>query len=88
MNKDRRKAIDALLERIEQLKTDIDALASEIETIKDEEQDYYDNMPESFQDGDKGQRAQEAIDALDNAQQTLEGFDCDDVISSLQTASE
>ena len=38
-----------------------------LETCRDEEQDYFDNMPESFQDGQKGEDAQTAIDALDEA---------------------
>ena len=43
-----------------------------LETCRDEEQDYYDNMPESFQDGEKGEAAQTAIDALDEAVSALE----------------
>jgi hypothetical protein len=38
----------------------MDDLKSEIETIRDEEQDAYDNMPEGLQQGDRGQAAQEA----------------------------
>ena len=43
-----------------------------LETCRDEEQDYYDNMPESFQDGEKGEAAQTPIDALDEAVSSLE----------------
>lgn len=43
-----------------------------LETCRDEEQDYYDNMPESFQDGEKDEAAQTAIDALDEAVSSLE----------------
>lgn len=45
---------------------------SAIETAMDEEQEYYDNMPEGLQMGDKGDKAQEAIDSLDEACGTLE----------------
>ena len=50
MNKQRRKQIYELAEKIRELK-------DEVETLRDEEQDYYDNMPESFQGGEKGDKA-------------------------------
>jgi hypothetical protein len=37
---------------------------SEIESLNDECQQWYDNLPQSFQDGDKGGELQNAIDAL------------------------
>jgi hypothetical protein len=65
MNKDRRKALSA-----------IEAILAEareqIEAIRDEEQDYYDNMPESFQDGEKGQAAEAAVSAMEDAISSIE----------------
>ena len=49
MNKQRRQQPNELAEKIR-------ALKDEVETLRDEEQDYYDNMPESFQNGEKGDR--------------------------------
>jgi len=46
-----------------------------IETARDEEQEYYDNMPESFQSGDKGEKASAAADALGEVASELEDFD-------------
>lgn len=40
---------------------------SDLESLKDELQDWYDNMPENFQSGDKGEQLQTAIDQLDSA---------------------
>lgn len=40
---------------------------SEFECLKDELQEWYDNLPESFQNGSKGEQLQEAINALENA---------------------
>jgi hypothetical protein len=39
---------------------------SEFDNLKDELQDWYDNLPEAFQTGDKGQQLEEAISNLDN----------------------
>lgn len=38
-----------------------------VETIRDEEQDSFQNLPESFQDGERGDLMQETIDDLDEA---------------------
>jgi len=74
MNKARRKAIDELVAKFEDLKCDI-------ESIQEEEQEYLDNMPESLQGGEKGDIAQTAIDEMDSAISSL-----DEAISSIETA--
>lgn len=65
MNKPRRaqiaKAVDLLKEA-----------QSMLESAKDEEQGYYDNMPESIQGGARGDEAQEWIDLLDQATANVE----------------
>lgn len=40
---------------------------SELESLRDELQDWYDNLPESFQSGDKGDQLQEAVSQLESA---------------------
>lgn len=63
MNKFRRKALDALIERIDDIYSELDALA-------DEERDYRDNMPENLQNSERYEAADNAVfsleDALDN----------------------
>lgn len=46
--------------------------ASIVERVRDEEQDSYDNLPESFQDADKGTKMEEAIDHLEDALSAIE----------------
>ena len=65
MNNSRRKRIDALIERIDDLMSDLDL-------IREEEQDAYDNMPESFQDSERGEAMYNAIDNLETAASYLE----------------
>lgn len=73
MNNDRRKALDELYKRLEVIQVnvenigDVDEPAELLEAIRDEESDARDNMPEAFQNGEPGERAQEAIDNLDTA---------------------
>lgn len=57
MNKDRRHTLRDIVLRLMDIRT-------ELEAVRDEEQDYYDNMPESLQGGEKGDAATEVIDTL------------------------
>jgi Mg2+ and Co2+ transporter CorA len=65
MNATRRKEISKALELISQAQQIIQA-ASE------QEQEYFDNMPEAFQDGEKGQRASDVADGLGDVAMELE----------------
>ncbi|MFQ6940616.1 MAG: hypothetical protein ACLR8T_13125 [Alistipes finegoldii] len=76
MNNTRRKSLRELIETTEGIK-------SKIEELRTEEEEYYNNMPESFQDGEKGDRAQTVIEYLDEAM-TAAG----DVIENLTSAAE
>ena len=71
MNKERRKAIDALITEIRSLENEMTCLVqqvgSAVEAILGDEQDAFDNMPESLQYAEKGEAAQEAINALEYA---------------------
>ena len=65
MNNARRKAINKISDKLEQLREELDMLMQE-------EQEYYDVMPEAFQDGEKGERAQEAVDNMDYALSSIQ----------------
>jgi hypothetical protein len=76
MNAERRK-------EIERAKTLIEEAKSILETAASDEREYYDNMPESLQSGDKGEKAIAAADALDEAVNAI-----DDIVSNIETAVE
>jgi len=65
MNKERRKQLADIVEQLESLK-------SELEEVKEQEESAFENMPESLQESDRGQRMQEVIDILDNAFSSIE----------------
>lgn len=52
---------------------------SEFESLRDELQEWYDNLPENFQNGDKGNDLQTAIDELENLIQNAEDVESGDV---------
>ena len=60
MNKDRRKAIGDIYDKL------ID-IQSDLECIRDEEQEAFDNLPESIQYSARGERMEEYISSLEEA---------------------
>lgn len=75
MNNTRRKNIQNVINKLENLKSDI-------EMIRDEEQDYIDNMPENLEGSMRHDMAEEAVDNLESAIDSLE-----EVIDSLSEAT-
>ena len=51
----------------------------EIECLRDELQDWFDNLPENFQNGDKGNEIQEGIGNLETMASSLEEAEGTDV---------
>lgn len=86
MNKQRRKEIDKLRERIQVLGGQVADLRGDVESIRDEEQEVLDNMPENFQEGEWGEQVQAAIDALDEVASGLEEFDFEELDGKLEEA--
>lgn len=75
MNKIRRKQLQEASELIAKAQ-------GIIESVKDEEQEAHDNLPESIQYGEKGQQMEEYIDMLDEAY-----GQCDDLMSIIACSS-
>lgn len=65
MNKVRRNMIEAAIEAAQMLQSDI-------ENIMEEEQEAYDNLPESLQCSERGETMEQALDNLDYALSSLE----------------
>lgn len=65
MNNVRRKAIQKVIDKLEELKYDIECLA-------DDEQEYLDNIPENLQNSDRYAVAEEAVDNLNSAMDSVE----------------
>lgn len=65
MNKQRRMRIAAVIQQLEEMR-------EEIESIKDEEQDAFDNYPESLQSSARGEAMEEAISNLEYAYDSID----------------
>jgi len=76
MNNQRRKEIKAVLDELA-------ALRSRVEDLQNEEQDYFDNMPENLQQSERGEKAEQAASRLEDA---LTAFD--EIEEALNEAAE
>lgn len=76
MNAQRRKQLENIISKLEELKNDI-------EMTRDAEQEAYDNLPEGLQVSFRGESIESAVSALDSAYDSIE-----DTINNLQEAIE
>ena len=65
MNKARRKAIEEIIGKLEELK-------DQLEILSTEELEAYDNLPEGIQSSERGERMSEGVDDIDNATGSIE----------------
>lgn len=93
MNNERRKEIEKVQTEFQALCENfanaISEIQSQVESIRDDEQSYLDDMPESFKSGEKGQAAQDAIEALEEACTSFDEFEnwYTGIDSNLETAT-
>lgn len=65
MNKERRKKIDILKTRIEEIKSELNSILLEEEMV-------FDNMPENLQCSMRGEESEAAIDCMNEAIDSLD----------------
>ena len=65
MNKDRRKSIERIVDQINEIKADLT-------WVRNDEEEAYDNLPEGIQSSERGDSMQEAIEAMDDADGSLQ----------------
>ena len=76
MNKMRRKQLAEIQDKLAEIRDMIDSVLSD-------EQEAFDNLPESLQDGERGEAMQAAIDAMESAMDS-----CEEAESSIEEAQE
>ena len=74
MNNTRRKQLDELISKIEDVKV-------ELESIMSDEDEYRDNMPESLQESERYQNSEDASSSMEGAMEAL-----DEAIEKLEEA--
>ena len=90
MNAARRKAIKSVISQIEAIQFELENILEAIDTIRDEEQECFDNIPENMQESERYEKAETAVENLDDAYDSF-GELCDsleDIITSLENATD
>ena len=84
MNKARRASLKLALSKIETLTAYIEEIKEDLQSVLDEEEEAYENLPESIQGSEKGEQMQEYIEALEAAIDSLDEFDIDELYTSIE----
>ena len=69
MNKVRRKELSEVIKALGMMqdKDDLYSIISDLESIKSDEEDYYDNIPENLQYSQRAEDSEQAIENMDDA---------------------
>ena len=67
MNKQRKQ-------KIRDVRKEIESCKENLQKVLDEEQDYFDNMPENLQGSMRGSDSEDAIDTMENCIEDLENI--------------
>ena len=72
MNKERRTQIKTNNKRLDLVTDVLNTYKSELESIQMDEEFAFDNLPEGFQNGIRGDEMQDAIDEMEDAMETID----------------
>jgi hypothetical protein len=86
MNNGRRKDIDAIIALLNEVLPKLEDAKGKTEDTANAEREYYDNMPEGLQQGEKGEQADNAAQLLEEVQSAFEELDLEDLIGKLEEA--
>lgn len=84
MNAKRRKAIEAVITRLEELDSMREEIREQLAAVRDEEQEALENMPESLQESDRGQQMEDYIDTMESVTGELDLIDIESLIDQLR----
>ena len=68
MNDARRKKLQSVIDLLSRAHSDVEA-------VKDDESDAFENMPEAMKEGEKGSRAEEILEELDEVLSSLDDIE-------------
>lgn len=83
MNNQRRKTLLVISNRLEELREIIGAIQDGIETVRDEEQDALDSLPEGLQGTARGEEMEANVESLSDVIDSLEEIDIDGMIEKI-----
>jgi len=84
MNKARRKELANIVAKLEELDALREQIREQLAAVRDDEQEAFDNMPESLQESERGEQMQEYIDTMENITGELDLIDVESLKEQLQ----
>lgn len=88
MNAKRRNALRVIISRLEELETLRQQIQYDLEDVLREEQEALDNLPESLQEGERGQQMADNVENLEYADDFLGEIDLEEIMDLIQTVVE
>ena len=88
MNAQRRKVLKTIVGRLEDMEIRRQLIIEELYEVLAGEQEALGNMPESLQEGERGQQMQEYIDAMEGVHDELDELDLNDLMDQLREICE
>jgi prefoldin subunit 5 len=90
MNNDRRKALAKLADAIDAARASLEEIRDEIDNLKSEEDDGFNNLPEGLQQAERGQAMEAAAEQMQTAYDLLDGVsgELQDAIDAINAAME
>lgn len=88
MNAKRRKALQEVITKLEELESLRQEIKQQLDEIMDEEQEALDNLPESLQEAERGQQMADNVTNLEYSSDFLDEIDIEEITDLLQTVVE
>lgn len=88
MNSDRRKRIRDIALQVGAISRMLGEVRQEIDNVRSDEQDAYDDLSEGHQQGDRGQAMEAAIASLDMALDGIDEIDTENIVRALEEAAD
>lgn len=89
MNNKRRKNIAEIISQLNSLSEKVENILSDIEIVKDEEEECLENIPENLQESERYNQVEEAADNLNTAYDMCQDVvgNIEEIISTLEEAA-
>ena len=84
MNAQGRKEVQALLEKLEGLRSEVEAVGSKVQELAEAEREKFDNLPEGLQASEAGEKLDEIAGQLEEAVDACESGDLGAAIEALE----
>lgn len=72
MNNKRRKELKGIIDRLSNLQEEYEGIYNDLDSIINDEQEAFDNLPESLQYGERGQNMEDIISKLEDIRDNIE----------------